>query len=90
MTALLYTLRLFTVLTLTLLSKPFVYAWINYPPEGTATLTHYDLPKVYPNCPVAVGSRYLIYRTGLHRRMRMYWEIHTLPNRRPEPNGIRK
>ncbi|KAF9793165.1 RlpA-like double-psi beta-barrel-protein domain-containing protein-containing protein [Thelephora terrestris] len=41
----LYILRLFTVLSF--LPKPFVYAWINYPPDGTATMTHYDLPKDY-------------------------------------------
>lgn len=44
MIPLLYILRLFTALSL--LSKPFAYAWINYPSDGTATLTHYDLPKV--------------------------------------------
>lgn len=56
----------------------------------TMTFQRYIQSRSTPNFPVAVGSRYLIYRTGLHRRMRMYWEIHTLPNRRPEPNGIRK
>lgn len=24
-----------------------VVAWINYPPSGSATLTHYDLPRDY-------------------------------------------
>jgi len=45
MIPLLRILRLFAVLSL--LSKPLVYAWIDYPSEGTATLTHYDLPKDY-------------------------------------------
>ena len=53
MIPLLYILRLFTVLSL--FSKPLAYAWINYPSEGTATLTHYDLPKV--GVPSVLDSR---------------------------------
>ena len=87
----LYILRLLTVLSL--LSEPLVYAWINYPPEGTATLTHYDLPKVRVNdcsTPFQADSRYIAYPTGLYRCMRMHWKIHTLPYGRLEPDGIRK
>jgi len=38
---------LWLIAALSLLSKPSVHAWINYPSDGTATLTHYELPKDY-------------------------------------------
>lgn len=37
---------LWLITALSLLSESSVHAWINYPSEGTATLTHYELPKV--------------------------------------------
>jgi len=86
MIPLLYVLRLFTVLSL--LSKPLAYAWINYPSEGTATLTHYDLPKVRVTS--VPDSRRLTSHTGLYCGMRMHWEIYTLPDRGSEPNGVRE
>ena len=73
-----YILRLFAVLSL--LSKPSVHAWINYPQDGTATLTHYDLPKVETTAPPVPVDLCLpcILRRTTSPRVDVLGNLHTI------------